>query len=346
MPKSCIEEHMRLRQYIVNMAMRSETDVAIPTERELAAMFGVARGTIRRTLEHMVLANFLTKVPRRGYFVNHNAGIKYIRDKKLVGILLINGGLPFFEAEAARVMRVFLEQAERLKFNVEMVFVSDLDRLSEELAESRLDGLFWWGVSDNNISQFEKIDASGLPVVAVCTGKHQPFCGHYIWLDHAREIYAQFEYLLSRRAKRIAHITTVDKKRFISGCKRIFKKYNVPFCQELFMHDSEFKEKFPAILKNIDAVICRLDQADVIREMADEHDIRIPEDLQLITGFRNTDWRPTMSCKPHHEIISLATDKLVELMDGNNGDFLNKTDFDWNMVKGVTTKEKVRGMVQ
>ena len=91
MDKQIQYKHLQLRQYFINLAHRGELDKPLPSERELAAMFGVARVTVRTSLAAMVKEKYLSKLPRRGYFVNPNCFDSIIQQRKIVGCLFYSG---------------------------------------------------------------------------------------------------------------------------------------------------------------------------------------------------------------------------------------------------------------
>ena len=69
-PTSPVRKHFQLREILVDMIERDfAVDDAIPSERELCARFGLARMTVRKALEHLILEGHLYRVPGKGTFV-------------------------------------------------------------------------------------------------------------------------------------------------------------------------------------------------------------------------------------------------------------------------------------
>jgi GntR family transcriptional regulator len=69
-PASPVRKHFQLREILLDMIERDfAVDDAIPSERELCARFGLARMTVRRALDHLVLEGHLHRVPGKGTFV-------------------------------------------------------------------------------------------------------------------------------------------------------------------------------------------------------------------------------------------------------------------------------------
>jgi GntR family transcriptional regulator len=69
-PASPVRKHFQLREILLDMIERDfAVDDAIPSERELCARFGLARMTVRKALDHLVLEGHLHRVPGKGTFV-------------------------------------------------------------------------------------------------------------------------------------------------------------------------------------------------------------------------------------------------------------------------------------
>ena len=69
-PASPVRKHFQLREILLDMIERDfAIDDVIPSERELCARFGLARMTVRKALDHLVLEGYLHRVPGQGTFV-------------------------------------------------------------------------------------------------------------------------------------------------------------------------------------------------------------------------------------------------------------------------------------
>jgi GntR family transcriptional regulator len=69
-PTSPVRKHFQLREILLDMLEGDfAVDDAIPSERELCARFGLARMTVRKAVDHLVLEGRLYRVPGKGTFV-------------------------------------------------------------------------------------------------------------------------------------------------------------------------------------------------------------------------------------------------------------------------------------
>jgi GntR family transcriptional regulator len=69
-PTSPVRKHFQLREILLDTIERDfAVDDAIPSERELCARYGLARMTVRKALDHLILEGHLYRVPGKGTFV-------------------------------------------------------------------------------------------------------------------------------------------------------------------------------------------------------------------------------------------------------------------------------------
>ncbi len=62
-------KHVQVREYVRDLVAGAAPGAAAPSERELVAMFGVARMTVRQALDTLVTEGILERIPGRGTFV-------------------------------------------------------------------------------------------------------------------------------------------------------------------------------------------------------------------------------------------------------------------------------------
>jgi GntR family transcriptional regulator len=78
--------HYQIADYLVDMLRRGDIlpDAQVPPEEELASVFGVSRATIRRSLEHLLDRELLTRKQGKGTFWKSSA--KNLLREKLAGL--------------------------------------------------------------------------------------------------------------------------------------------------------------------------------------------------------------------------------------------------------------------
>ena len=108
---------------------------------------------------------------------------------------------------------------------------------------------------------------------------------------------------------------------------------------ELLVDEELPPERLSALFRDcsIDGAAVRFNQADRIREFAVSHGIRIPQDLQLITGCTSYDWNPTMTEKPFAAIVSRLLNQLWNEMRHTDSS-LQDSSLQWNIRVGNSTR--------
>ena len=112
-------------------------------------------------------------------------------------------------------------------------------------------------------------------------------------------------------------------------------------CISMLADETISEKELAGLLKHfhVDGAAARFDQADRIRRVALADGIRIPEDLQLITGCSYYDWNPTRTAKPFQTIISLLMKQLWNEIEHRQSS-LQERSLDWEIIPGTSTKER------
>lgn len=340
MAGSNIHEYIKLRQYFINLTLRADPENPLPSERTLAEMFGVARKTVRRALEDMVRDRYLIKRPRRGYFVNPFSMREDERRMKIIGILHRNGMHALYNQEDARFMEEFFREIRRYRACAQLIMTSNPEMIYNDIVNSKLDGLVWLGVPKPHIPVFERIHRENVLPIVGHFDLALPNCGDYVYMDHFKEGYQKTKYLLDHGCRRILFVQTPGVERSHDGYLAALKDAGIEPLPELLAEENSYLQKLPALLEQyrIDGAAVRFDQADRIRTFALSRGIRIPQDLQIITGFMYYDWNPTMTAKPFRNIISLLLKQLWNRIESGNSS-LQDSSLEWNIIEGTSTRQ-------
>ena len=338
---SNIHEYMKLRQYFINLTIRANPENPLPSERTLAEQFGVARKTVRRALEDMVRDNDLIRRPRRGYFVNPLSMREDERRMRIIGLLHRTGMHALYNQEDACFMEAFFREIRKYDACAQLIVASSPEMIYNDLVNSKLDGLLWLGISHAHVPVFERIHREGgLPIVGQFD-LVEPECGNYVYMDHFREGYQKTKFLLERGCRSILFLKTPGVERSHDGYAAALREAGLEFRPELLADETISEEELAGLLKrfHVDGAAARFDQADRIRRVALAYGIRIPEDLQLITGCSYYDWNPTRTAKPFQTIISLLMKQLWNEIEHRQSS-LQERSLDWEIIPGTSTKER------
>lgn len=339
MAASNIHEYIKLRQYFINLTLHADPESPLPSERTLAETFGVARKTVRRALEDMVAGNYLVRRPRRGYFVNPFAMREDERRQKIVGLLFRNGMHALYSQEDACFMEEFFREIRRYDACVQLVMTSNTEMIRNDIMNSGLDGLVWLGVPPGHVPVFEQVHREGaLPIVGFFD-RVPPECGNYLYMDHFAEGYQKTKYLLDRGCRSILFVKCPGVERSHDGYFAALREAGIAPNPELLIDEELLPDRLAGLFEKyaVDGVAVRFHQADRFREFAASRGIRIPQDLQLITGCTHYDWNPTMTEKPFAAIVSRLLRQLWSEMLHQES-VLQDSSLQWNIRAGSSTR--------
>lgn len=190
-----------------------------------------------------------------------------------------------------------------------------------------------------HVPVFERVHREGiLPVVGFfdCI---PPECGNYVYLDHFIEGYQKTKFLLDHGCRSILFVKCPEVKRSHDGYFAALEEAGIPRNPELLVDEDLLPERLAALIEkySVDGVAVRFNQADRVREFAASRGIRIPQDLQLITGCTHYDWNPTMTEKPFAAIVSRLLSQLWnEMQHGDSS--LQESSLQWNIRAGSSTR--------
>lgn len=339
MAASNIHEYIKLRQHFINLTMHADPECPLPSERTLAETFGVARKTVRRALDDMVAGNYLIKRPRRGYFINPFAMREDERRQKIVGLLFRNGMHALYSREDACFMEAFFREIRHYDACVQLIMTSNTEMIYNDIVNSGLDGLIWLGVPPGHLAVFERIHREGVLPIAGFFDRVPPECGNFIYMDHFTEGYQKTKYLLDRGCRSILFVKCPGVERSHDGYFAALKEAGIAANPELLIEEEFQPEQLIELFGkySIDGAAVRFHQADRIRDFAVSHGIRIPQDLQLITGCTYYDWNPAMTEKPFAVIVTRLLRHLGNAMLQRESSLQDST-LQWNIRAGNSTR--------
>jgi len=164
-------ETLKLRHFIMNLIYRhGQNSIMIPSSRQLAASFGVARSTVQLALEQMVKDGFLFGKPGIGTFTNPARAFTFSGEEPppLIGLLWGDGRNFFYDhctcCQLAALGTRLTENGWNIR-NVQLAASSEKD-LIPELLDLHVDGLVWCYPRPEYAKELEKLSKQ-LPLVTV-----------------------------------------------------------------------------------------------------------------------------------------------------------------------------------
>lgn len=170
-PKSNLSETMRLRYYVMNVIYRNPNrSVRLPSSRELATTFGVARSTVQLALEGLIAEGYLASKPGVATFTVPGSISFSLRTEKtpLIGLALGTGDYFFYDQSAWLMLSHMGVSASDRGCNIRMLDNATLtpENITEIIDNNYLDALLC-----SNIKSTEVIRkaAEKIPVVTLGT---------------------------------------------------------------------------------------------------------------------------------------------------------------------------------
>lgn len=336
MGKNSQYRHSQIHQYIVSLAAHASGEEPIPSERVLAEMFSTTRETVRVSLTRLVEEKYLLRFPRRGYFLNPSSSNDFLRKRKIIGVLLHNGALAFYDEGILRILRELFDAAVEHSWLIQMIPVSP-ESLVSDICNTKLDGLIWLH-ADGNEKDFSAIARqSSMPMVGLFNYS-TPDTGNYIYLNHYNEFYLRTEYLLSCGCRKI--VTGNYGKDCLAGYKDALRDHKIPFDPALVFPAEKLADHLEKIREQCkpDAFSLRMSDFAALTDFAQKHSLDIPGDIQVIIDDSKMAADFTHTVKPVKKVIQSICHTMDALFEGKNIP-KSKSSFQWTICKGVSTKE-------
>lgn len=160
---------LRVRYYVMDLLYHNHNPLTrIPSSREIAAKFGIARSTARLALEQMVREGYLIGIPGKGTFLNPSSFSVPPRSapRKIVGIKIRFGDQFLYLREIWDILSCQGFSLMERRFYARLLDngSSSLDSMQEEVELYHLDAIIAWMLPDAEIlRRLAKL----IPVVSV-----------------------------------------------------------------------------------------------------------------------------------------------------------------------------------
>ncbi len=325
-------KYYQIKKFIVTKIEKGEFKKGdqIPSENELAEMFGVNKNTAVRALRELVHEGFLFRIQGKGTFVAREKREEKGEVKLLAAIMPYEGRLSFIgpiltgcEEEAVRKGYRLLACNNQSPEAEERHFKELKDKVEGFIIFHR------WG--NRNREVIERLISESIPFVLI---DHylEGIRTNYVVTNNFKGGYIATEHLIKLGHRRIAHIT--QKEEFTStrdrerGYRQALIDYGIKVEESLirrvgseegngFKTAVELlqKESFSAIFAATDtfALGC-FKAAEILGK-------KIPQDLALV-GFGDVEWiifqKPCLTtvAQPRYEMGKVAVDVLIDSIEG------------------------------
>lgn len=176
------KEGLKIRHYIMNLIYRHpEESVMIPSSKELAKMFGVARSTVTLELKALVAEHYLEGKRGIGTFTRHLNFVPVCGTMPpLVGLLAGDGKYFYYPHQVWAVLTYCGLALTEQGINIRPLNLYGVGNgeLSEELGNMYLSGLVWLDINPKRFPMIRSLEAKGIPVTSqIASGERDGFEG-------------------------------------------------------------------------------------------------------------------------------------------------------------------------
>ena len=171
------KEGLKIRHYIMNLIYRHpEESVMIPSSKELAKMFGVARSTVTLELKALVAEHYLEGKRGVGTFTRHLNFVPLCgKMPPLIGLLAGDGKYFYYPHQVWSVLAHCGLELTRNGMNIRSVNLGGVENgdLEEELCSQYLSGLIWLDTNPSRFPTIRALEQKGIPVTAQIASQGQ-----------------------------------------------------------------------------------------------------------------------------------------------------------------------------
>ena len=307
-----MNQQMRIRYYIMNLIYRnSGKSVKIPSSRELAAQFGVARSTVQLALEKLVRDKYL--ISKRGSATVTNPhkvfGVLPYEQTPLIGVKLYEGDNFYYGKSLLGALAALSGELVERKYNIRLMLnaATSPESIQLEANESYLDGLVLYNTS----LEYHKTVRESIPCVLI---RNTPAPGLPACVIQSVEQASirLAEILKQKKLTRIAEVVHQYKyEEEFHICRTLLK--NDP---ELVRDEVIFDEIPELLRKNPPQVIFFPEShAELIQEIVEKsgHDILLVARKEPV---RDMNFKGYYFSFPVEKVANIAADMLERLLAG------------------------------
>ena len=307
-----MNQQMRIRYYIMNLIYRnSGKSVKIPSSRELAAQFGVARSTVQLALEKLVRDKYL--ISKRGSATVTNPhkvfGVLPYEQTPLIGIKLYEGDNFYYGKSLLGALAALSGELVDRKYNIRLMLnaATSPESIQLEANEAYLDGLVLY----NTNLEYYKAVCKSIPCVLI---RNTPAPGVPACIiqsvDQAAIRLAEF--LKQKKRTRIAEVVPQHKyEEEFHICRTLLE--NDP---ELVRDEVLFDDVPELLLKNPpDVIFFPESYAELIQDIVEKSG----RDILLVARkepARDMNYKGYYFTFPVERIANIAADMLGKLLAG------------------------------
>ena len=331
----------------------------MPTIREIAKLAGVSPATVSRVMNGTAKVDDEKRkrvekaIRETGFQPNMLARALFKNSSRLIGLILPDIMNPFFNELAS----IIEEEAYGGGFHI--VLCSSGNKPEKEIANIRMleqmkaDGII---LITNGSHTEEIISSCSLPVVVV--DRHVAGCGEiaYIEADHYKGGRIATQHLVDNGCRNIVCLR--GPQRYASGVLRyrgyqdVCRENNITerFIDTRYNYEAGLKaaEEMLEKFHSIDGIVAANDMVAIsVYKVLRRHNIRIPEDVQLI-GFDDIGFSSLVSPEittVHQPIADMGKRAVEILLNYVSGqDFKEENIFDVQLVVRQTTGKGTRTM--
>jgi GntR family transcriptional regulator, arabinose operon transcriptional repressor len=270
----------------------------VPSEFELARMYGVSRNPTRQALRDLELEGYVTRAPGRGSFV---APIQqHQRVLQMNGLQTVAIACPEMESRYTRsVVKGFVSRASEHKYHPMVYFLrfsnqAEFDFLAD-IRNSGIGGIAFWlqHATERTLNLLQKFKKASFPFVLI-DRYVRGLDADFVVTDNIDTAYQLTKGLIGRGHSQIGYISTpldntTAEDRF-TGYRRALKEADIPYSEELLgLIDDVDSEPIFSVVSRImahrrrpSAYVCVNDgAAEKLIDTLSELDYTVPGDVEL-----------------------------------------------------------------